>query len=220
MDASATTVFLFDVDNTLFNNDKLKEDLSAALQRIGGRAAHDEYWEHYEALREQHGYADFLGAVQAMRKPGLNDLWLPDVARFLLEYRFDQGVYDGARDALAHVSRTGPAVILSDGDSVFQPHKIWRAGLGDAVRGRVMIYLHKEKVLDQVEAEHPARHYVMVDDKLRLLAAMKKIWGERLTTVFVRQGHYGLDDKANAEHAPADITIDAIGHLVNHKLDH
>jgi FMN phosphatase YigB (HAD superfamily) len=132
-----------------------------------------------------------------------------------VDYPFVDRLYPGSLDALEHVSAWGPTVILSDGDVVFQPRKVQRSGLWEAVEGRVLIYIHKEQMLDEVERLYPARHYIMVDDKLRILAAMKKIWGNRLTTIFVRQGHYALDGQTIATHMPADFTIERIGDLVS-----
>jgi hypothetical protein len=132
-----------------------------------------------------------------------------------VDYPFANRLYPGSLDALEHVRQWGPTVILSDGDVVFQPRKIRRSSLWDTVEGRVLIYIHKELMLDDVERRYPARRYVIVDDKLRILAAMKNVWGDRLTTVFPRQGHYALDPKVAAAYPAADITIERVGELVN-----
>jgi len=208
-------VFLFDVDNTLLDNDAVQDDLSAHLEREVGLANRDRYWEIFEQLRLQLGYADYLGALQRYRLEHLDDLQLLRISLFLLDYPFASRLYPGALDALARCAAFGPTVILSDGDVVFQPRKVQRAGLWDAVEGRVLIYLHKEQMLADVERRYPAAHYVMIDDKLRILAAMKQSWGERLTTVFVRQGHYALDARELASPA-ADHTIGGIGELVGY----
>jgi FMN phosphatase YigB (HAD superfamily) len=206
-------VFLFDVDNTLLDNDAIQEDLGEHLQREFGRASRDRYWEIFEALRTELGYADYLGALQRYRLGDLDDPQLFGISFFLLDYPFVARLYPGALAALAHVARSARTVILSDGDVVFQPRKVQRSGLWDAVGGRVLIYLHKEQMLAAVERRYPARHYVVVDDKLRILAAVKLQWAERVTTVFVRQGHYALDPAELARYPAADVTLAHIGEL-------
>ncbi|ANN65638.1 HAD family hydrolase [Bordetella bronchialis] len=205
-------LFLFDVDNTLFDNDRMNRDLDERLRDVLGQHAVQQYRQVYERRRDEAGYADYLGSLQALRIPGVNDAQLVQVSTFLMEYPFPRGVFPGALDVLA---RARNAVIFSDGDVVFQPHKIRAAGLWDAVDGRVMIHVHKEKMLEQVASAHPASRYVMVDDKLRLLAAIKQAWGDKVTTVFVRQGHYAADAQANAGYPPADMTLDHIGQLAD-----
>ena len=207
-------VFLFDVDNTLLDNDAVQEDLSAHLEREVGLESRDRYWEIFEELRAQLGYADYLGALQRYRLENQDDPQLLRVSLFLLEYPFASRLYAGALAALEHCRTLGPTVILSDGDVVFQPRKVQRAGLWAAVEGRVLIYLHKERMLDAVARRYPAEHYVMVDDKLRILAAMKDGWRERLTTVFPRQGHYAHDARELGAWPAADITLERIGELV------
>jgi FMN phosphatase YigB (HAD superfamily) len=213
---SHETVFLFDVDNTLLDNDAVQADLGAHLEREFGRAKRDRYWAIFEEMRAQLGYADYLGALQRYRLENLDDPQLLLMSSFLVDYPFASRVYPGAFAALAHCRRWGPTVILSDGDVVFQPRKVQRSGIWDAVEGRVLIYLHKEQMLESVERRYPARHYVMVDDKLRILAAMKKSWGSKLTSVFPRQGHYAVDPAAVAKYPPADMTVEHIGELVDH----
>jgi len=210
-------VFLLDVDNTLLDNDRVIEDLRAHLARAIGRPCADRYWALFEQLRTELGYADYLGALQRYRVEALNDA-TPDpellqLSSFLIDYPFADRLYPGALHALEHLRRFGLTTILSDGDVVFQPRKVQRSGLWQAVEGRVMIYIHKERMLDAVQQRFPSRHYVMVDDKLRLLAAMKQVLGERLTTVFVRQGHYAFDPQHTAGHPAADITLERIGEL-------
>lgn len=207
------TVFLFDVDNTLLDNDAIQEDLSAYLERQFGRPARDRYWTLFEELRTELGYADYLGALQRYRLENLDDPQLLEVSSFLVDYPFAARLYPGALEAVARCARLGPTVILSDGDVVFQPRKVRRSGLWDAVAGHVLIYLHKEKMLSAVERRYPAPRYVMIDDKLRILTAMKHIWGPRLTTIFPRQGHYALDPRELAAWPPADITLSRIGEL-------
>jgi FMN phosphatase YigB (HAD superfamily) len=206
-------VFLFDVDNTLLDNDAVQADLGAHLESEFGRAARERYWAIFETLRSQLGYADYLGALQRYRLDDPDDMQLLRMSTFLIDYPFPSRLYPGALQSIAHCARTGPVAILSDGDVIFQPRKVQRAGLWDAVEGRVMIYLHKEQMLGAVERRHPARHYVMIDDKLRILTAMKGIWGARLTTVFVRQGHYALDMASIGTYPDPDLTLERIGDL-------
>jgi len=217
--AASEVVFLLDVDNTLLDNDHVVADLRQHLLRQFGRASADRYWAIFEQLRIEIGYADYLGALQRYRanelSDAMNDPGLLQMSMFLIDYPFAERLYAGALLAIEHLRRAGPVVILSDGDVVFQPRKVQRSGLWDAVDGRVLIFIHKELMLDAVQRRYPARRYVMVDDKPRILAAMKKILGRRLTTVFVRQGHYATDPQAVASHPPADITLQRIGGLLD-----
>lgn len=215
MPQPAPVVFLFDVDNTLLDNDAVQADLSGHLEREFGRAQRDRYWSIFEALRAELGYADYLGALQRYRLENLDEPQLLLMSSFLIDYPFANRLYPDALEVLAHCRRYGPTVILSDGDVVFQPRKVRRSGLWDAVEGRVLIYLHKERMLDSVRQRHPASRYVMVDDKLRILAAMKGAWGAALTTVFPRQGHYALDPKEIAAYPAADVTVERIGDLLD-----
>jgi FMN phosphatase YigB (HAD superfamily) len=211
-------VFLFDVDNTLLNNDQIEKDLRCHLERVFGRESRDRYFAIFEDLRANLGYADYLGALQRYRLQDLCDPRLLMMSSYLVDYPFANRLYPGSLDALEHVRQWGLTVILSNGDVVFQPRKIQRSGLWEAVECRVLIYIHKDEMLDDVERHYPARHYVMVDDKLRILAGMKRIWGGRLTTVFARQGHYALNPGNVAAYGPADFAIEHIGDLVNHNL--
>ena len=211
-------VFLFDVDNTLLDNDCVQDDLRNHLEREFGAESRDRYWAIFEELRAELGYTDYLGALQRYRLEDLCDPRLLLMSSFLVDYPFANRLYPGSLDALDHVGTRGETVILSDGDVVFQPRKVQRSGLWDAVEGRVLIYIHKEQMLDDVEQRYPAGHYVMIDDKLRILTAMKRIWGDRLTTIWPRQGHYALDSKAVATYPPADLTVERIGDLVNYGL--
>ena len=208
-------VFLFDIDNTLLDNDRVTADLRQHLDREFGPEAASRYWNIFENLRAELGYADYLGALQRYRLTDLNDPGMLKMSAFLLEYPFANRLYPGSLDAIAHVRQWGSTVILSDGDVVFQPRKAQRSGLWEAVDGRVLIYIHKEDMLDAVMARYPARHYVMIDDKQRILTAMKARMGGQLTTVFPRQGHYAHDPKNLAMYPPADITLDRIGDLLN-----
>lgn len=216
--AVSNTVFLFDVDNTLLDNDAVQEDLSAHLEREFGSVSRDRYWAIFEELRAELGYADYLGALQRYRLENLDEPHVIRISSFLVDYPFAQRLYPGALAALAHCERLGRTVILSDGDVVFQPRKVQRSGLWQAVDGRVLIYLHKEQMLPAVERRYPARHYVMVDDKLRILTVMKSLWGTRLTTVFVRQGHYAHDGQALGAYPPADLALGKIGELASCEL--
>ena len=211
-------VFLLDVDNTLLDNDHIVADLDDHLRREFGRESRDRYWKIFEALRDEVGYADYLGALQRYRLEDLTDPRLLLMSSYLVDYPFAKRLYPGARDVIGHLARWGPTVILSDGDAVFQPRKVQRSGLWDAVEGRMLIYLNKEQMLTEIESRYPARHYVMVDDKLRILAEMKSIWSDRLTTVFPRQGHYAFDADIIARYPPADLTVDRIGDLLNADL--
>ena len=206
-------VYLFDVDNTLLDNDAIQADLSRHLEEKFGRAQRDEYWGLFEQLRSELGYADYLGALQRYRIANLDDPNLLQMSAFLIDYPFAQRLYPEALATLAHFGKRGRTVILSDGDVVFQPRKVQRSGLWEAVEGHVLIYLHKEQMLDSIERRYPARHYVMIDDKLRILASMKGSWGDRLTTVFVRQGHYASDPSELARHPPSDLSCDRIANL-------
>jgi FMN phosphatase YigB (HAD superfamily) len=213
----ATVVFLVDVDNTLLDNDRVSADLRLHLDEAVGPEGRVRYWAIFEQLRAELGYADYLGALQRYRGEFPHDLRLLTVSGFLVDYPFAERLFPGALDVLARFRNWGPTVILSDGDVVFQPRKVERSGLGRAVDG-VLIYVHKERELDDVARRYPADHYVLVDDKLRVLSAVKAAWGARVTTVFPRQGHYALDPKALADYPPADLTVERIGDLTNHDL--
>jgi hypothetical protein len=204
-------VFLLDVDNTLLDNDRVQADLRAHLTQAHGEAASRRYWELFEELRAELGYADYLGALQRYRLEALHDPRVLRIASWLADYPFADRLYPGALDAVRHVAQWGPTVILSDGDAVFQPRKVERSGLWRAFDDRVLIYIHKEQELDDVARFFPARHYVLIDDKLRILHAVKQAWGPRVTTVFPRQGHYALDPAELAKYPPADITVERIG---------
>ena len=211
-------VFLLDVDNTLLDNDRFGADLGAKLEKAFGVAERDRYWAIFAALREEVSYADYLGALQRFRA-GLEDApELLQMSSFLLEYPFADRLYARALEAVAHLSTLGPTVILSDGDVVFQPRKIPRSGIWDAVQGRVLIDVHKERSLDAMRQRYPARHYVMVDDKPLLLAAMKRVMGPKLSTVFVHQGHYAAQSLDLVIEPRSDMEIAQIGDLLDHDL--
>jgi FMN phosphatase YigB (HAD superfamily) len=207
-------VFLVDVDNTLLDNDRIQQDLKDHLERVFGLASRERYWRILEDLFAELGYRDYIGALQRYRGEHPYEVELLSMSSFLIDYPFAERLFPGALDVLRRLSGLGPTVILSDGDVVFQPRKIERAGLSTAVQERVLIYIHKEEAFDDVERRYPAEHYVLVDDKLRILAAAKRFWGERVTTVFPRQGSFAHDPKVVGAFAPADMTIERIGDLL------
>jgi hypothetical protein len=207
-------VFLFDVDNTLLDNDGVQADLSDHLLATFGIGARDRYWAIFERLRNELGYVDYFGALERYRLENLHDPRVLALSTWLIDYPFRDRLYPGALDAVAHVARWGRTVVLSDGDAVFQPRKIERSGIGTAFLGRVLIFIHKEQQLDDVERFYPAKRYVLVDDKLPILTAVKAIWGERVTTVFPKQGRYANDATTLRQNPPADITIERISDIV------
>jgi len=211
-------VFLLDVDNTLLDNDQIIEDLKDYLTQAFGAECARRYWTIFEKYREELGYADYLGALQLYRAENTRDPHFLRTSYYLLEYPFANRLFPAALDVIKHLGNWGPTVILSDGDVVFQPRKVERSGLLEAVDDRALIYIHKEQELEDVEGRFPAEHYVLVDDKLRILTAVKRAWGSRLTTVFPRQGHYARDPKALAAYPPADISIEHIGDLLRYDL--
>jgi len=216
--ATADVVFLFDVDNTLLDNDRVTADLKRHLEHEVGPERQQRYWAIYEQLRAELGYADYLGALQRYRIEYPRDPRLLTVSRFLVNYPFANRLFPNSLDVVDQCKQWGKAVILSDGDVVFQPRKIERSGLFDAVDGNVLIYVHKEHELDDVAQQYPAQQYVLVDDKLRILTAVKKFWSARVTTVFPRQGHYAQDPQAVKSYPAADVTIERIGDLMNYDL--
>ena len=218
MTKTPDVVFLFDVDNTLIDNDRVQAHLSEHLEQTYGTAARDRYWKLFEELRSELGYADYLGALERYRMEDLHRPELLRMSNWLVDYPFAERLYPRALDAVRHVQQWGTVVILSDGDAVFQPRKVERSGLWHLFENRVLIYIHKEQELDDVGRLYPADHYVLIDDKLRILSAVKKFWGESVTTVFPKQGHYALDSKALVEYPPADIELANIGDLLNYDL--
>jgi len=208
-------VFLIDVDNTLLDNDEIQQDLMDHLERGFGVAARERYVRILDDLFTELGYRDYLGALQRYRIEHPKTIELASMSFFLMDYPFANRLLPSALDVIKHLGSFGPTVILSDGDVVFQPHKIEHAGLARAVDERVLIYIHKEQALDDVEQRYPSRHYVMVDDKLPLLTAAKQFWGERVTTVLPRQGRYANDPKLLGAFPPADVTIERIGELLD-----
>ena len=211
MTAPTEVAFLIDVDNTLLDNDAIQADLSGHLEAQFGAASRDRYFDILEELRLELGYTDYLGALQRYRLGALNEPRLLQMSSYLVDYPFADRLYPGALEAIARLDAWGPTIIVSDGDVVFQPRKVQRSGIWDAVSGRVLIYIHKEEMLEDIEQRYPARRYVMIDDKLRILTAMKEIWSERLTSVFARQGHYAFDPAELAAYPAADVTLERIG---------
>jgi len=206
-------VILFDVDNTLLDNDQVTRDLKQHIRDVAGETCEAEYWKIFEARRQELGYADYLGTLQTFRAANPHDVDFRKISTYLLDYPFGFRLFPGALEALEFADEIGRPAILTDGDVVFQPWKILRSGLDAAVGHRVLIYVHKEEELHDVAQRLPAEHYVLVDDKIRILAAVKGVWGDRVTTVFVRQGHYALDEALVAQYPAADFTIDKIGEL-------
>ncbi|MBM4244475.1 MAG: HAD family hydrolase [Deltaproteobacteria bacterium] len=216
--AKHPVVSLFDVDNTLLDNDRVVQDMMRFLEAEVGHERQQRYWAIFEELRREVGYADYLGALQRYRVENPRDSHLLAVSSFLVNYQFANRLFPGSLDAVDRFRQWGPVVILSDGDVVFQPRKIERSGLQEAVESNILIYVHKELELDDVERRYPAEHYVLVDDKVRILDAVKKIWGERVTTVFPRQGHYARDEREVAKYRKPDVTVERIGELADADL--
>jgi FMN phosphatase YigB (HAD superfamily) len=216
MTSPNSIVFLVDVDNTLLDNDRIQDDIKRHLDREFGVAARERYWTILEQLFADLGYRDYLGALQRYRVEHPRDIHLLSMSSFLVDYPFANRLYPGSLDVLERFRRWGQTVILSDGDVVFQPRKVERSGIFEAVEGHVLIYIHKEKALDDVERRYPAEHYVLVDDKLRILTAVKKIWGDRVSTIFPRQGQYAHDPKVVGACPPADLTVERIGDLLDY----
>jgi FMN phosphatase YigB (HAD superfamily) len=211
-------VFLLDVDNTLLDNDSVAGDLRQHLTETFGKERQERYWTFFEQLRSELGYADYLGALQRFRLAYPHETGLIQMSTWLIDYPFAERLYPGSLDVIAHLRTMGQPVILTDGDVVFQPRKIARSGIHAAVEGNVLLYVHKEEELGEVERRYPAEHYVLVDDKLRILAAVKESWGDRVTTVFPRQGHYALDPEVLSRYPPADVSVDRIGDLMSLSL--
>ena len=213
------TVFLFDVDNTLLDNDRVTRDLREFLKKEVGLKRCEHYWRIFEELRRELGYADYLGALQRYRVAYPYDSHVLAVSTYLVNYHFANRLFPNSLDVLEHCKQFGKVVVLTDGDVVFQPRKVERSGLFEAVEGNILIYIHKETELHDVERRYPAEHYVLVDDKLRILTAIKEIWGSKVTTVFPRQGHYALDEQAIAKYPAADLTIEQIGELLDYSRE-
>jgi FMN phosphatase YigB (HAD superfamily) len=215
MTVPPSTVFLLDVDNTLLDNDAVEADFHRHLAAQLGHGPAERYWTIFEELRVALGYADYLGALQRLRGAYPHETRLLDASSYVIEYPFAERVYAGALDIVRRLNELGRTVILSDGDVVLQPHKIRRSGVWAAVDGDVLVYVHKERELDDVERRYPADHYIIVDDKLRILDAIKRAWQSRVTTVFLRQGHYATDVESVKAYSPADLTLERIDELID-----
>jgi FMN phosphatase YigB (HAD superfamily) len=211
-------VFLFDVDNTLLDNDRVVADLMRYLENEVGPQHQQRYWTFFEQLRNELGYADYLGALQRYRLEYPRDSHILAVSHFLIDYPFAHRLFPNSLDAVEHLRRFGDPVVVSDGDVVFQPLKIRRSGLMDTFDSRVLIYIHKERELDDIAERYPADHYVLIDDKVRILAAVKRAWKSRVTTVFPRQGHYATDEKEVAKYPAPDVAIERVAMLLNYDL--
>ncbi len=211
-------VFLVDVDNTLLDNDRIQDDIQRDFEHRYGAQCRERYWTIQERLFVDLGYRDYLGALQTYRAEYPDDIRVLTMSSYLIDYPFAERVYPGALAVLERLSGWGRTVILTDGDVVFQPRKVEQAGLSKAVDGHVLIYIHKERALADIEQRYPAGHYVVVDDKLRILTAVKKTWTERVTTVFARQGKFAFDPAVTASCPPADLTIERIGDLLAYDL--
>jgi FMN phosphatase YigB (HAD superfamily) len=218
MPEAADIVFLFDVDNTLLDNDRVQADLGKHLLDSYGTEVRDRFWVIFEQLRAELGYADYLGTLERYRLEAMHHPKLLGMANWLIDYNFHERLYSRAIEVVKAAQKVGVTAILSDGDAVFQPRKIEKSGLWPVFGENVLIYIHKELELADVETHFPARHYVMIDDKLRILDAIKRVWGDRVTTVFPRQGHYATDPKQLAAYPPADFTVEHIGDLLKYDL--
>ncbi len=218
MTTADRVVFLFDVDDTLLDNDTAQNDYLDHIARHVGPHAAQRYWTIFRGLYDVLGYADYLGALQLYRLENRGEPRVHLLSSYLLDYPFADRLYPRALELLKYLQGLGQTVILTDGDAVLQPRKIERSGLGAAVGGRVRVCVHKERELDDVARFYPADHYVLVDDKLRVLSAVKKVWGSRVTTVQPLQGHYALDPEAQASYPPADITLGSVGDLLDYGL--
>ena len=212
------TMYLFDVDNTLVDNDRIQADMASHLERAIGAERNRLYWELFEELRKQLGYADYLGALQRYRIDFPRDFHILEVSDYLINYPFANRLYPNSLDVVERCGQAGGTVIVSDGDVVFQPLKVRRSGLHEAFGGNVLIYIHKELELEDIAARYPAAHYVLIDDKVRILSAVKQVWGNRVTTVFPRQGHYALDPVEVAKYPVPDVTIERVGELIDYDL--
>jgi FMN phosphatase YigB (HAD superfamily) len=218
MTRSHPIVFLVDVDNTLVDNDGIQQDLKDHLEQTYGVAARDRYWRILEDLMVELGYRDYIGALQNFRVEHPREIELLAMSSYLMDYPFAERLYPNALGVLKRLRSLAPTVILSDGDVVFQPRKVEHAGLAKVADGNVLIYIHKEEALEDVERRFPAEHYVLIDDKLRILDAIKQVWGARVTTVLPRQGQYAHDAKVLSALPPADVTIERIGDLLDYDL--
>ncbi|WP_158744178.1 HAD family hydrolase [Acidisphaera sp. L21] len=212
---TAPLVFLVDVDNTLLDNDQFQDALKAHIAKVSGPAARDRYWEIQEHLFHSLGYRDYLGAFQTYRLERPEDVDAIWLSLFVVDFPYATLLYPGALELIAALRKLGRVVALTDGDAVFQPRKLQGAGLIEPLDRHIMICVHKEAEVAEIERRYPAERYVVIDDKIRLLTAFKKVWGNKVMTVFPRQGQFGLDTKVIAANPPADIDVDRIAQLLD-----
>lgn len=214
MSRIAPVAFLFDVDNTLLDNDRVRAELAETIERIVGPERGEAFWESYEQVRRDRDYVDYPNTIARFGRAFPDEVGYPDVADAILGYPYRAAVFPGAHDVLRQAQRVGPVAILTDGDPVYQPAKVARAGLTEAIDGPVLVFDHKEQHLAEVERRVPAERYVMVDDKPRILAAMSDRLGERMSTLHVCQGRYAHAAEHD-EFPDADRTVDAIAELLD-----
>lgn len=205
-------VVLCDVDNTLLNDNRIVSDLcDFLLDKLGEQGA-KQYWTHFEALSQSLGYADYLGALQRARDEHPHEMHFIAITNFLLTYPFSERLFPRALDVIDHVACWALPVIVSDGDVVLQPIKLHRAGLARKVQDRVLVYIHKEKELDDIMQRYPATHYVFVEDNLSILSSVKREWGQRVTTIHIRPHGHPPDEGRTA--LQPDITLNDIGDML------
>jgi FMN phosphatase YigB (HAD superfamily) len=218
MKKNSPIAFLVDVDDTLLDNGRVQADLKKHIEREFGPQCRDRFWAIHEELFKQLGYCDYLGAFQRFRIEHPYESHLVTASSFLVDYPFANRLYPGALDVLARFRERGPTVIVTDGDMVFQPRRVQRSGIFEMVEGHVLIYIHKEQALKDIARRYPAEHYVFVDDKLRILTAVKQAWGERVTTVFPRQGEFALNPVVRASYPSADVTVERVSDLLDYDV--
>ena len=211
-------VFLVDVDDPLLDNDRIQNDLRNNLEREFGQGNRDRYWVMQEEMSQEAGCRDYLRALQRYRSENPTDVRILSMSSFLADYPFANRLYPGALDVLERFRSWDQTVILSDGDLVFQPRRVERSGISEVVEGHVFIYVHKQEALEDVWKRYPARHYVLVDDKLRILTAVKKGWGDGVTAVFPRQGKFAHDRAVIAANPTSDVTVARASDLLGFEL--
>ena len=211
-------IFLVDVDDTLLNGDCIQTDFKQHMEREFGIQCRDRYWVIQEELFNELGYRDYLEALQRFRLEYPYEPHLVTAANFFVDYPFANRLYPGALNVLEHFRKWSKTVILTDGDMVLQPRKIQQSGIFEMVEGNVLVYVHKEEALEDIKRRYPAEHYVLVDDKLRILTAFKKAWANHVTTVFPKQGEFALDPQVLSSYPAADIAVDQISDLLSYSL--
>jgi hypothetical protein len=201
-------VFLLDVDNTLLDNDRAKEDMAARVEDLVGAERAARWWELYEQVRQETDVVDYPRTLTRYRAVFPDEPRFPHLADFILGLPYAGYVYPGALETLTYLRTLGTTVIVSDGDAVYQAAKIARAGLAAAVDDHVLIFLHKEGRIEDVRQRYPAEHYLLIDDKLRILARLKGILGDLVTTLHVAQGHYASSERGI--YPAADLEVPSI----------